>query len=85
MAKQETLNKEFKVIGGQVVIEETTKKILSKDELLQEKMGLMNQQAQIMRQIASYKEQYNNIEKAMIYIDAMIAAVPDDEQVALKP
>ncbi|MCX7817534.1 MAG: hypothetical protein N2317_08535 [Syntrophales bacterium] len=75
MASQKTLDKNYTVKDGGVVIVETVQKNLSKEELLQEKMNLINRQAQISRQMADIQAQYDNIGNAVTEIDLMIAAI----------
>lgn len=72
MAKQTTLNKEFTIKNGNVIIVETTEKQLNKAELQSEKIQLLNRQAQLTNQIAELQIQYSNIGIAVSEIDGMI-------------
>lgn len=79
MAIQTTLEKNYVVENGAVKITETVEKHLSKEELLREKMGLIQRQQQILNQINSFRVQYSQCETAITEVDEMIAALGADE------
>jgi septal ring factor EnvC (AmiA/AmiB activator) len=78
MANQTTLNKEFVIKNGGVVITETIEKQLSKEELQAEKAQYINRQAQLTRQISELQKQYNSIDAAIADIDSMIEIIDQD-------
>ncbi len=79
MAKMTMLNKKYTVNNGNVTIVETVEKVLSRDELQSEKIGLLNRQSQILRQINDLKKQHSDLETGIAELDKMIADVPIDD------
>lgn len=79
MAKMTMINKKYTVNNGNVTIVETVEKVLSRDELQSEKIGLLNRQAQLLRQIKDLKTQHSDLETGIAELDKMIAELPIDD------
>jgi hypothetical protein len=79
MAKQTTLNRSVKVENGSAVIEETTQKTLNRAELENERMGYLNQIANLDRQIQDFKLRRASLVSAIGELDGIIAQLPLEE------
>jgi hypothetical protein len=75
MGTQKTLKKDYIVKDNGVVITETVEKNLSKEELGAEKLSYLSRQTNITRQIDELQRQHSELSKAIIDLDAMIAAI----------
>jgi phage shock protein A len=83
MAVQKTLNKNFKVVDGNVVINETVEKVLSADELKNEKSAYQQRQNQIFQQVEMLQRQYDEMQTAIDELDNMISQLPLREKPTL--
>jgi len=79
MGKLTMLNKKYTVNNGNVTIVETVEKVLSRDELQSEKIGLLNRQTQLLRQINDLKKQHSDLEMGIAELDKMLADIPIDD------
>jgi hypothetical protein len=75
MAIMKSLNKQITVKDGKAVVVETTESQLSRDELIQQKVGLLNRQKQINRQITELKNQIAAFDVAIAELDNTIAEI----------
>jgi hypothetical protein len=76
MAKVTTLNKDYKVENGTVIITEQVEKVLNRSELEQERMNYVNRVTQIDRQIADLKTQKTTLASAITELEGMISKLP---------
>ena len=76
MATQRTLDKKFKVVDGNVVINETLEKVLSVDDLIREKQVYQQRQTQMVQQVELLKTQYEEMQQAIEELDNMISQIP---------
>ena len=76
MGSQKTLNKQYSIVDGNVVINETVEKVLTLDDLQREKTAYQQRQNQIKQQMELLKDQHVEIKNAIKELDDMIAAIP---------
>ena len=79
MASQELLNKDCVVEGNSVTITETVKKVMSKQELMQEINNYQMQQQNIINQMNGLKTQYNLIKQAKEQVEEILTSFPVDD------
>jgi CRISPR/Cas system-associated protein endoribonuclease Cas2 len=77
--KQERLNKEHKVENGSVVIIETYKKVMNRQELLAERLAYQGKIINVDQQTKTLKDQKNSFIQAITEIDEMLGTLPAEE------
>lgn len=80
MAKQRIIDKTFTVENGVVRISESIEKELSGEELMGEKQQYQQRKQQIIYQMHSLKEQYDELVAAELEVDAMLDNFPKFSQ-----
>lgn len=85
MATQKLLKKTFIVENSVIKINESIEKEMSKEELVREKFGLINQQQSILRQVEEIKARYAMISETIKELDMMISSfLPDDIDIKIE-